>query len=71
MPKRKTPKAKTPKNQTTRPADPARVNPGTAPGESFGERWTNKVYSTPDPDAENRQDADGGKHHEPTPFLRG
>jgi hypothetical protein len=55
----------------TQPPDPERINHGTPPGQSYGERWTNKVYSTPDPDAEKQPDAEGGKHHEPTPFLRG
>ncbi len=55
------------------PPDPHRVNHGTEPGDSFGERWTNKVYSTPDPHPGRGQEqaAESGKHHEPTPFLRG
>lgn len=54
------------------PPDPHRVNHGTEPGDSFGERWTNKVYSTPDPHPGRGQEpAEPGKHHEPTPFLRG
>ena len=53
------------------PPDPERINHGTAPGESFGERWTNKVYSTPDPSAERGGDTDSGKHQEPSPFVRG
>ncbi|MDB5894279.1 MAG: hypothetical protein JWQ88_1810 [Rhodoferax sp.] len=53
------------------PPDPERVNHGTEPGESFCERWTNKVYSTPDPSAERGRDTiDAGKHQEPTPFTR-
>ena len=71
MPKRQSKNAKS-SDPKPLPPDPARVNHGSKPGESYGERWTNKVYSTPDPDAEKQQDADGGgKHHEPTPFLRG
>jgi hypothetical protein len=61
-----------PQPQVTEPPDPDRVNHGTEPGESYGERWTNKVHSTPDPSAERGRDTiDSGKHQEPTPFLRG
>ena len=70
MPKRQS-KSTKPSSQKPLPPDPARVNHGTEPGGSYGERWTNKVYSTPDPDAEKRPDAEGGKHHENTPFVRG
>lgn len=52
------------------PPDQGRLNHGSEPGDSFGEEWTNKTYSTPDPHPGRDQPVGPAKHHEPTPFLR-